>query len=200
MQVFVFIALFVMLLSGCAAPPPQMSREEWLAMAQRDYAGVTKDQALSAAEKLLRLADGDDFQITHTEEGISATRNWLAYLVIAAASGTDFWAIKATSIKDGVRVSMQVNTQSQAVTPMATSGSNWTATTMPMSGSPVTGTAIYDVFWSRLDYLLGKTTQWMTCEAADERVRQKITWGNNEALCNGFNMKDEHPQTPAAAR
>lgn len=200
MQRIVFIAILLAFMSGCAAPRPQMSRTEWLAMTQRDYVGVTKDQALEAAEKLLRLADGDDFQITHTEEGLSATRNWLAYLVIAAASGTDFWAIKATPIKEGVRVSMQVNTQSQAVSPMATTGNNWTATTMPMSGSPVTGTAIYDVFWARLDYLLGKTTQWMTCETADERVSKKITWGNNEALCNGFNMKDENPQAPAVAR
>ena len=70
---------------------------------------------------------------------------------------------------------------------------DYVAGTSAMSGSPVMGTAIYDVFWSRLDYLLGKRKDWMTCKVADERVKQNITSGTNEALCNSFNMNDKLP-------
>lgn len=49
------------------------------------------------------------------------------------------------------------------------------------------------MFFARLDYLLGKGGAWMTCKDADERVKSGATWGNNEALCNSFNITDAHP-------
>ncbi|AEC22239.1 hypothetical protein PT7_P003 (plasmid) [Pusillimonas sp. T7-7] len=66
-----------------------------------------------------------------------------------------------------------------------------------MAGN-VPGTAIYDVFWARMDYLLGKNDKWMTCEEANSRVKAAITWGPNEALCNSFNMKDAAPDEMVA--
>lgn len=182
-----------LLITGCATAPPQLTRDEWLTMTSRNYEGVTKEQVIGAAERLFRLADGDDFSIVHTEEGIYASRNWLAYMVIAAATGTDYWQLKVIPAGAGVKATVQVNTQAQGISPMATTSGAWTATTTPMAGSPVMGTAIYDLFWSRMDYLLGKRPDWMRCELADERVKQKVTWGTNEALCNSFNVKDEVP-------
>jgi len=178
---------------GCAAPK-QLSRDEWLTVTTRHYASVTKEEVLLAAEKLFGLADGNDFQFFHAEEGLMATRNWLVYMVLAAASGTDYWKIQVATSNNGVDVTAQVNTSAQGVTPMPTTGGAWTATTMPMAGSPVQGTAIYDVFWARLDYLLGKRTDWMTCKEANKRVGEKITWGDNSALCNSFNVADKSPQ------
>lgn len=187
------IAIFLV---GCATPHPQLSREEWLSVTSRNYEGVTKEQVIGSAERLFRLADGDDFSIVHAEDGLYASRNWSAYVVIAAVTGTDYWQIKVTPDGNRIKASVQVNTQSQEVVPMATTNGAWTATTMPMAGSPVMGTAIYDVFWARMDYLLGKRSDWMNCRVADERVKQKVTWGTNEALCNSFNIKDETPTHP----
>jgi len=187
-------------LSGCAAKRPQQTREEWINTTTRTYQGVTKDQALAAAEKLFRLADGDDFVITYTDDGIQATRPWSMYMVISAMSGTDYWTVRATQAGNAVRVAAQVNMQHQAITPMPTTSSGtWTAAVIPMSGSPVIGTAIYDVFWARMDYLLGKTDTWMTCEVADKRKSEGLTWGYNEPLCNSFNMADSPPDGVVAA-
>lgn len=192
-----FTVFFLLaMIAGCATTRPQLSREEWLAVSSRNYEGVTKDQVISAAERLFRLADGDDFRIVHTEDGIYSTRNWLVYLVIAAATGIDYWQVKVTPAANSVKAVVQVNTQSQAIAPMATTSGAWTATTMPMAGTPVNGTAIYDVFWSRMDYLLGKRPDWLNCQLADKRVKQGIVWGTNEALCNSFNVKDETPSAP----
>lgn len=86
---------------------------------------------------------------------------------------------------------------------MATSNGDWAASTTPMAGTPVEGTAIYDVFWSRLDYLLGLRSDWMTCKMADEKVKEKIVWGANDAMCNSFNVKDNvqtSPLVPATAK
>ena len=114
-------------------------------------------------------------------------------MVIAAVSGIDSWKISVIEKEGKSKVTMQVSTQSQAITPMATSDKAWTATTMPMYGAPVQGTAIYDIFWARLDYLLGERTKWMTCKAADQRVDDGMAWGTNEALCNSFNINDDSP-------
>ena len=187
-----FLVFLSAILTGCATPHKQLTRDEWMQATTRTYAGVNKDQVLSATEKLLRLADGDDFNIIHTESGINATRNWIAYMVIAGVSGTDYWDIRATPIERGVNVSVQVSTQSQNTAPMQM-GSNWMPVNSTNPGTPAYGVAIYDIFFSRLDYMLGKRANWMTCKEADERVKNGSTWGNNEALCNSFNMTDSLP-------
>lgn len=193
--------LLASLLGGCAVQHQPQSREEWINTTTRNYIGMGKEQVLTATEKLFRLADGDDFKLTYTDDTVQATRSWTVYLVIAAAMGTDYWTIRANQTGDTVKVTAQVNTQSQAITPMPTTTSGtWTAGTMPMSGTPVMGTAIYDVFWARLDYLLGKTDEWMTCEQANKRVSDGITWGQLECLCNPFNIKDDLPEKLAALK
>lgn len=189
----IFFVLVALIIQGCAANTPTLTREEWLSVTSRTYVDVTKDEALASAQTLLELADGDDFDIFHTQDGLYASRNWFVYMIISAVSGIDYWRIDAEEVSEGVRVSVQVNTQMQALVPMATTSGDWTATSAPMAGSPVNGTAIYDVFWSRMDYLLGQSEEWMDCELANRRVSDGLAWGTNEALCNSFNVNDEKP-------
>lgn len=184
--------LALMVLSACATPR-YMDRTEWLSVTTREFQGKSKEEVISAAQKLLRLADGDDFHIAHTDNGFHASRRWTAYMVIAAEFGTDHWLFETTDIPGGVRARVQVSTQSQAATPVATTSGAWTATTGPLMGSPVDGNALYDVFWARMEYLLGYRNEWMTCEVADKRVRADIVWGRNAALCNSFNVADDRP-------
>ena len=190
-QMIVF-SIVARLIAGCAAPR-QLTRQEWIGTTTKIYQGVSQDQILLAAEELFRLADGKDFQFVHSEDELYATRNWLIYLVFAAGSGTDYWKVSTSEKGDYVKVAIQVNTQMQTTTATATTGGYWTTTTTPMAGFPVQGTAIYDVFWARMDYLLGKRRDWMDCGQADRRVAQDITWGSNEALCNSFNVIDARP-------
>lgn len=187
---FVVVALFI---QGCAVETPTLTREEWLAVTSRTYVDVTKDEALAATETLFDLADGDDFQISHAQDGLYASRNWVVYLIIGGATGTDYWKVDAVEVPEGVKVSVQVNTQTQAIVPMATTGGDWTATTTGLAGSPVNGTAIYDVFWGRMDYLLGESEEWMDCETAKRRVQEGLAWGINDALCSPFSVKDNLP-------
>lgn len=189
------IATILVVLAGCATKP-QMTREEYLQTTQREYQGKTADDVLKAAEELFVLADGDDFTFHHADDSMSATRPWLVYLVLAASMGTDNWLVQTKEVPGGVKASAKVSTSMGSVAPMATTGGDWTATGMPgMGGNIVAGTAIYDVFWARMDYLLGRTDKWMTCAEADARVKAGTTWGQNEALCNGFNVKDAAPET-----
>lgn len=193
MRVTVMV-LLSLILSSCASQP-LLSRDEWLRMTTRTYEGVTKEQVLAAAERVLRLADGNDFMIAHSDEGFVASRNWLVYLVLTAAFGTDVWQLRAAEHEPtGTKVSVSVSTQTGAVGAVATSPSTAAPLTTPSAGSAVNGTAIYEVFWARMDYLLDRAPAWMDCREANRRVSIGIVWGDNSALCNSFNVKDDVPE------
>lgn len=186
-----FILLF--LFTGCTKQP-QLTRAEWLQNTVKTYTNISKEKAISSAEKVLRLADGNDFIIAHNEKGFNATRNWLVYLVLAASTGTDFWRVEVEELQNNkVKVTLQVNSQSQAITPMITSSGAWTATSGTLAGTPVQGNSIYSTFWKRFEYLIGSNDKWMTCKQSNELNDQGKTWGNNEALCNSFNVDDNIP-------
>ena len=190
------LPLALVLLAGCAAPP-QLSREEALKITSRTYDNTPKEKVIAAAERLLRLADGSDFVIQHVDEGFSASRPWGVYMVLAAVRGTDYWQFKAVQEGGATRASVLISTQAQGQgVSMAPSTGSWGTSMQPLQGSAVNGTAIYDVFWSRMDYLLGMRSDWMSCDQANARVQQKVVWGDNSALCNAFNMTDETPRAP----
>ncbi|WP_425450309.1 hypothetical protein [Virgifigura deserti] len=190
------VALLLITLAGCASPRT-MSRDEWLQASTRTYTDVSKDQFFAAAEELFRLADGDDFQVAYPDaDQMVATRRWTVYMVLAFSMGTDTWLVRATDESDGLAASVAVSTGNSGAGPMMTTGGDWTVTGAPGAGAiPVQGTAIYEIFWARMDYLLGKSPDWMTCEEAIERAKTKVVWGNNEALCNLINVKDRTPES-----
>lgn len=183
-------------LAGCAAPMPQLSRTEYLAMTSRTIE-APKERVLEAAEEVLRLADGDDVQIHHNAAGFNAHRPWSVYLVLAASMGTDFWSVRATDLGEKSRIEVEVGRQASAIVPMATTApGTWTAGTMPAGAMPFRGPALYELFFARIEYLLGKREEWPTCDWSNQRVESKATWGENDGLCNAFNVTDAKPEGP----
>lgn len=190
------VPLALLTLSACAtSPPPTLTRQEYLTTTTRDYPNHSPEQVIAAAEQLMQLADGSDFKFADNRTGFVATRNWLIYAVLTDIFGVDTWIVNTEVIPNGARVSVQVGTQISILLPMI-SGQNTSATPSAAVANPVQGTAIYDVFWARMDYLLGLRPDWMTCQMADARVSAKIVWGINDALCNSSNMKDQLPKGP----
>lgn len=177
--------LMVVLLAGCAAQPKPLSREEWLAATTRTYEAKNKEQVIAAAERVLRLADGDDFTIVHADDGFDATRDWMAFIVIGLVTGTDRWAFRAIEESGGVKASVQVS--------LNASGTSANGIPTSVTGGLINGPALYELFWERMDYLLGLRGQWMDCKEADALRDTGATWGNNNPLCNSFNMTDSAP-------
>ena len=191
----------VLLTSGCATKHPPMTRAEYLAMTSRSYEGVTPAEVFAATEQLFLLADPDDVQFTHGPDEIRVTRPWTVYLVLSAARGTDYWRIQATAEGGTTTVFAAANQESNVIVAAPTAQGDVYAGTVPMGGAPIAGTAIYDVFWDRLDYLLGKRAAWTTCAESNRRQRAGEVWGDNSALCNGFNVANLLPSgEPELAR
>lgn len=189
---FKCILLFLIAtLAGCATKR-QMTREEYLETTTRIY-DKTPDEILNASEKVLRLIDGDDFSIAHTQNGLVATRNWVVYLVLAASNGSDIWVINTEPTKDGkTRVTTSISTSmGGTIAPMG----GQIATAPGMSGMPAYGNASYDLFFKRLEYLLGLRAEWITCSEANNLVKTNVVWGDNSAICNSFNVKNTDPRT-----
>lgn len=184
----------VLALSACATSPPTLSRPEYLAATNREYPNRTPEQVIAAAEEVLKLDDGDDVKIADNPTGFVATRNWVMYLVLTDVFGVDTWVANTQPMGNGTKVNVQVGTQTSALMPLAASNGSVYEMNGPTIANPVQGTAIYDVFWARLDYLLGLRPDWMSCDEANNRVSNKITWGDNAALCNSFNVKDQTPK------
>jgi len=195
--------LLILLLCGCATIP-QLTREESLklrneqiATTTKIYNNVTKEDVLIATDKLFRLADGDDFTITHTENTVLGNRRWLIYLVLAAAMGQDNWIVAAEEnpVDKTVKVVVRVSTVSNNLAPMMTTGgaNTWSVATLPGVENTIPGKALYYIFFKRLDYLLGITDEWLDCERADAIIKEEKISGSTECLCNSFNIKDSKP-------
>lgn len=169
-----------------------MTLTEREAVLTRTYT-ATAGQVVAAAERLFTLADGEDFRLEPTGNGMIAIRDWSAFLLLVGVRGVDTWTLSTEQTRDGVRVRIHVRTDSESYSAVATPAGVALPTSSATIAPSVEGTAIYDVFWARMDYLLGTREDWMTCETANRRVSEGITWGTNEALCNSFNMRDAAP-------
>lgn len=199
------LALSVILAAGCAAQPMTREqslslREETIAATVRVYPDKSPADLIAAAEELLRLADGDDMRFAHDETGFNANRWWMVYVVLAFVSGTDFWRFTAVPTEDGggTKATVNVSTQMQNTTPTPTTGGAWSAGTGPAMSAPYGGTAVYEIFWARMDYLLGLRPDWMSCVESNQRLKSGAVRGANDPLCNSFNLRDESPEGVAA--
>lgn len=188
--IFVAVCLITATVVGCAKRGPTQTREEFLAMASRSYEGVSREQALAAAEKVLVLADGEDFKFQHKPEGFLAARRWFVYMILAAARGTDVWEIRAEDQADGaVKVYAFINSDSSgtsgALLPTTSGGmAAGTVNSTHATGAPVLSASVYELFWARMDYLLGRRADWMTCKESNARVEANKVSGTNEPLCS----------------
>lgn len=193
------LILSAVLLAGCAAKP-QLTRDEWLAVTTRYYPDTTVDQALATAEKVLRLADGDDFEIMHQPQALYGVRKWSVYLVLAADFGTDYWNVQAIPENGGVRMTLQVTRQKAAIVPLSTTDGAFTAGALPGAGTPAKGTVTYALFWDRLSYLLGETVDWVDCGAVKARyIETGQAWGSDDYLCSTLTINDKHPDPAVQA-
>ena len=184
-----------LLVSGCSPTDMKVdvTREEYMGLIYRTYENVEPEKVLAAAERLLRLADEEDITFQHSEDGFRAYRKWLLYAIITARWGTDTWDIKVKPAGDGTKATVQIWTslEGQAL-PMAI-GAGWGAVPAPGTGSaPTQSPGLYDIFWARMDYLLGLREDWMTCSESDARIISGIVRGSNGQLCS-ITVEDRVP-------
>jgi hypothetical protein len=153
-----WIAALVASVGACAAPPQITDRSEFLAEATRTYQGETTERMILAAQSVLEQSDPKYFEFRNTLNGFSGLRRYYVYAVIAAQNGRERWDFTADRGPNGaVRAGLTI-----ADVGASQSGYNRTAYDVQMASIPM-----YRLFWSRVDYVLGRSENWTTCEDAE---------------------------------
>lgn len=199
------IAIAFILCAGCAPQKPMTPEEiaaertRQMAMITRSYPDKKPEEVLLASARIFSLAD-DDYTVSHSPTAIQAQRNWMIYLVISAAMGTDTWIVEVTPDGDGTKVMARHSGQASSVTAMAVPTSNGgmstTAVTSPAMQNMTTRPAIYQLFFARLDNLLGKRSDWVTCKDANAQ----FTDGFLDPFCTVANDRTPDGKSSAQRR
>ena len=127
-----------------------MDRGEYLKMSTRDYKNYSREVVIEAARQVVSLLDGSDFIIEDSPNGFSAKKDWYFLNFISKPFRKEF---KFEIGNDGV-ASINLNGSSDQPD--------------------------YSMFWNRVDYLLGKVSEWDDCRAkpldliSDEREPSQL--------------------------
>ncbi len=188
----ILLAIGFMFIFSCAPQKPMTPEEiaaertRQMGMITRVYDNKKPEEVLLAAARIFSLAD-DDYTVSHAPTSIQAQRNWMIYLVISATMGTDTWIVEVQPEGSGTKVMARHSGQMASATAMAVPTSNGgmsaTAVTSPAMQNMTTRPAIYQLFFARLDNLMGKRSDWVTCRDASAM----FTDGNLDPFCTVAN-------------
>lgn len=167
--------LCLLILGGCALPEPVATRQEFMEAQRKMYTGVTQVQITNAAKQIFLLADPDELRFVHTSDRIIAHPRSITYFIVFSTHD-EKWTIETLNVDNGVFVTTEVEPK--------TNGSNYS----PQGIGP------YMLFYNRLDYLLGQTDTWMTCEDYKRIAEAHPAWGEDQILC--YHAEDHIPEGP----
>ena len=199
MKKIIIFLVALAILGGCSGvPKKQYTRAEWLDITSRTYEGTSAGDVFSDIETIFKMADEEDVTFVHTENSIIVDRKISMYLVIAYVSGFYRWHISVHEKEGRVIVSSHVESFLNG-----SSGAMVGNTYIPSSsggsgGASVTNVDSYKLFWSRLDFLQGKSAKWYTCEGymkhknVDKKGYEYSSWDGPEDLC--LNVSDNVPE------
>lgn len=162
----ILVTVFFIFLTGCTMPKPDIPLEEFEAASTRNYSDVTRKEVITAIEKIFNLADYKDFQISYTANGIKGIR----WETLFPNNYYYHWDVICKETVNGVQVSTDVSTEIYPYTPR-----------------PSATKDVLNLFYGRLDYLLGKSTHWPKCDEYSTKDKKKKV----EALCS--NADDTMP-------
>jgi hypothetical protein len=160
------VAAFAAALGACAAAPHQIvDRSDFLAEATRLYQGETTERVIDAAQRVIRQSDPKNVEFRNTLNGFAALRRYFVYAVVASARGREKWEFTADrdpsgAIKAGLTISDAGEVYGNGRTPYE---------------NAMVSVPLYRLFWSRVEYVLGRSNDWPTCEDAEAELKKTDT-------------------------
>ena len=183
------IALGVALVcASCSVPHQIINREDFLAEATRHYPGESRERVIKAAETVLRISDPKDWDFRYTLNGFVGLRRYFVYAVIASAQGQEKWEFLAD--EDAA----QPNTIRASVSISEAGVSTGGYTSTPYEGK-MASIPLYRLFWDRVDYMLRKRSDWVTCDQVFEELEKTRT--THDALAGLCGPTSEGRDAPA---
>lgn len=185
--------LLVFLASCGAAPHKIVDRDDFLAEATRRYRGEDRERIIRAAETVIKISDPANVEMRYTQTGFVALRKYFIYAVLASASGREKWEF---TVED----TPSEKVASLSVSEAGTSYGSYTAT--PYEGA-MNFFPLYRLFWKRVDYMLGRRPDWVTCdeETANVQAQGQNPTAGLSGLCGPTSAgRNAPPPEPFGAR
>lgn len=174
MRFFVVASITSIALAACTSLPEMTTREEFLSQTTKTYSGESKERLIKAAELTVRSTGARNLDFRHATDGFTAFRPYVIYMVIAAKVGREKWVFAASETPNAASASISLSDEADAIT---STGS--TRTDVSVKYAPV-----YQLFWRRMDYLLGRSPVWPSCtDARRELEVAGVDWSYLNPLC-----------------
>lgn len=178
--------LSALLLAACGAPIPLWTPDYAQQQTTRTYADVPPAKALAAAEEVVRLAgDPRDVQVTPTATGAVAHRYYVGFVGMQNVSNDYAFALQVAPAGQGSTVALTLTASRSDFSEDEVIG-----TSPFLDNGPIRIADPYKLFFARLDYLLGKRADWVTCAAAPAALGASVAL---DPLC--YRARDGAPPT-----
>ena len=148
-------------LAACGATIPMWSKDYRTAATTRSYAAAPA-QVLAAARTVVQLSGVPrDVQIADTAGGIDAHRYVEGFLGMAPITDDYGFRVTATPDGKGTAVGLSISARRTDI-----AGNEDIGVSPLLTGEDVQVAGPYTLFFARMDYLLGKRADWVSCDAA----------------------------------
>lgn len=153
--------LLPLAIAACGATIPLWSKDYRTAATTRTYAAPPA-QVLAAAREVVQLSGGPrDVQIADVPGGIDAHRYHQGFVALTPI--TDDYRFRVTATPDGKTTAVVLTISADRSNFGGYEGSDFSSL---LSGAQVQVADPYTLFFARMDYLLGKRSDWVSCAAA----------------------------------
>jgi hypothetical protein len=169
------IALLLgLLLSACMRGERPRTHAAWEREATRVWEKETKARVIAAAEIVLKQSDPRDFLFEYNGNGFVARRRFHLFAVLATASGEDRWNFSAAGNEEGASAAIRIIQRGTARAGNATERFR--------DNQTFVGT--FRLFYARIDYMLGRRKDWVTCDAAPAVFGLDTREPGTDGLCS----------------
>jgi hypothetical protein len=173
-------------LAGCAPAARVTNHADWLKEATRTWPGETRGRIIAAADAVVKHADPRDTQVEYNHHGFTARRKFLIYALIATATGTETWTFSSAENEKGASATVRII---QRGTAQAGSHSERFRENQVYLGS-------LRLFYARIDYLLGRRPDWITCSDAPQKLALPEGAPGLQSLCSLTHQGRDAPPPP----
>jgi hypothetical protein len=174
------------LLAACATGERPNNHAEWLKEATRVWPGETQARLIAAAEAVVRHPDPADTTLEYSKAGFLARRKFVIYAVVAAAVGEDRWTFAASENAEGASASLRVIQR----------GTAFSGSSSERFRDNQTDVGGMRLFYARMEYLLGRRPDWVTCEQVSVKLSLPADRQGTDMLCGLTLQARDAPPPP----
>lgn len=166
---YIFLVSIVFLFSACNSfnlfNTKNKKLEENIYVTKREYKNISKDAIFEAAKKIFILADKKEFRIDAYRDRLQVSKTKMNYYTFFTNTSADFWVLSVDEKNNISKAKLKL----------------YRITDFNKNSKEYIKSPVHEVFWNRLEYLLGLTDNWKSCLYAFDFV---------DALCDMVDLRN----------